>query len=223
MKISSIPKSGRQDSVVFVNSRFGKVARAFTPPSNPRTAEQQAHCRNVHVVSSRWRRLVPEQRAAWYAAVAHQYRVTKTDRRIRRSPYNLYRSLNVRRADLGLPYLDLPTAKPVFARTPVEELVVINAGDRVIVKLRLSSPPAQDILVYRAAPVRTGVRCVQHFPLLGLLPSATNGWSDITELYVARYGVPKPGTAIWIRTCQYIDGWTDAPKEFRFRVEAPTT
>jgi len=57
-----------------------------------------------------------------------------------------------------------------------------------------------------AAPVRTGVRCVQHFPFLGLLPPPTDGWSDITELYVARYGVPKVGTAIWIRTCQHIDG-----------------
>jgi hypothetical protein len=47
---------------------------------------------------------------------------------------------------------------------------------------------------------------VQHFPFLGLLPPPTDGWSDITELYVARYGVPKVGTAIWIRTCQHIDG-----------------
>ena len=222
MKISSIPKRGRQNSVVYLSTKYGNVARAFVPPRNPRAPRQQAHRRNVPTVSGRWRKLTPEQRAAWYAAVANQYRVTKTGRRIRRSPYNLFRSLNIRRADLGLPYLDLPTAKPVFGRTPVEELVVINTGARTTVKLRLSSPPAQDILVYGAAPVSPGVRCVQHFPLLGLLPPATDGWSNITELYVARYGVPRPGTAIWIRVCQYIDGWTDAPKEFRFRIEAPT-
>ena len=28
-------------------------------------------------------------------------------------------------------------------------------------------------------------------PHLGLLPPARDGWSEITELYVARYGVPK--------------------------------
>ena len=87
--------------------------------------------------------------------------------------------------------------------TPVAEFTL---------KLRVPSPPAQYTLVQGAAPVRTGVRCVQHFPFLGLLPPPKDGWSDITELYVARYGVPKAGTAIWIRTCQHIDGWTDAPK-----------
>ncbi len=105
MKLSSIPKSGRKGSVVYVNSRHGKVARQYVRPRNPRTPEQQG-------------------------------------------------------------------------------------------------------------------RCVQHFPFLGLLAPPTDGWSDITELYVARYGVPKAGMAIWIRTCQHIDGWTDVPKVVRARVLA---
>ncbi len=41
MKLSSIPKSGRKGSVVYVNSRHGKVARAHVRPRNPRTPEQQ--------------------------------------------------------------------------------------------------------------------------------------------------------------------------------------
>ncbi len=45
-----------------------------------------------------------------------------------------------------------------------------------------------------------------------LLPAPVDGWSDITALYVARYGVPVVGTAVFIRTCQHIDGWTDLPK-----------
>src|ERR1039457_1144463 len=106
MKISSIPKSGRKGSVVYVNSRHGKVAREYVRPRNPRTPEQQD-------------------------------------------------------------------------------------------------------------------RCVQHFPFLRLLPPPTDGWSDITELYVARYGVPSAGKAIWVRTCQHIDGWTDVPKVARARVPAP--
>jgi len=53
---------------------------------------------------------------------------------------------------------------------------------------------------------------------LGFLPAPKDGWSDITDLYVARYGVPKPNQAIWIRTCQHIDGFTDVPKTLRVRV-----
>ena len=102
----------------------------------------------------------------------------------------------------------------------MDELVVTITGGKFTLKLRVPGPPAQYTLVQGAAPVRSGVRYVQHFPFLGLLPPPKDGWSDITELYVARYGVPKAGTAIWIRTCQHIDGWIDVPKVIRARVLA---
>ena len=103
----------------------------------------------------------------------------------------------------------------------MEELVAAYTGGKFTLKLRVPSAPAQHTLVQGARPVRTSVRYVQHFPLLGLLPPPIDGWSDITELYVARYGVPKAGTAIWIRTCQHIDGWLDVPKVVHARVLAP--
>ena len=49
-----------------------------------------------------------------------------------------------------------------------------------------------------------------------------DGWSDITELYVGRYGVPPVGTVVFIRTCQHIDGSTDVPKVTSALVPAPT-
>ncbi len=126
--------------------------------------------------------------------------------------------VNTRRADLGLPQFDLPPAEPDFSPNPVAELVITNTGGKITLKLRVPSPPPQYTPVQGGAPVRTGVRCVQHFPFLGLLPPPTDDWSYITELYVARYGVPEAGTAIWIRACQHIDGWTDVPKVTRARV-----
>jgi hypothetical protein len=140
----------------------------------------------------------------------------------RLNSYNFFASLITRRADLGLPQFDLPPAAPVFSPNPVTELVITNTGGRITLNLRVPSPPAQYTLVEGAAPVRTGVRCVQHFPFLGLLPPPTDGWSDITELYVARYGVPKAGTAIWISTCEHVDEWTDLSKVARARVPVPT-
>jgi hypothetical protein len=130
--------------------------------------------------------------------------------------------LNTRRADLDLPQFDVPPAEPVFSPNSVVELDITNTGGKVTLKLHVPSPPAQYTLLQGATPVRTGVRCVQHFPFLGLLtPPPIGGWSDITELYVARYGAPIAGTAIWIRTCQHIDGWTDVPKVTPARVRAP--
>ena len=221
MKISSIPKSGRKGSVVYLNTRYGKVARQYVTPRNPRTADQQCNRSNFGTVSGRWRSLTPEQRFAWRAASANKYFITESGRQVRLNCYHFFVRLNRRRADLDLPQFDLPPAEPVFSLNPMAELVITNTGGKITLKLRVPSPPAQHTLVQGAKPVRTGVRCVQHFPYLGLLPPPTDGWSDITDLYRARYGVPKAGTAIWIRTCQHIDGWTDVPKVARARVPAP--
>ena len=110
-----------------------------------------------------------------------------------------------------MPQFDTPAPEPVWNTSPVAELVATFTGGRFSLKARLTSPPAQHILVYAAAPVRSGVRYVKDIPFLCLLPPLIDGWSDLTDLYVARYGVPKPDWAIWIRTCQHIDGWQDAP------------
>ena len=125
--------------------------------------------------------------------------------------YNYYMRVNASRAHLGLSQLDLPPPVPSFSPNPVAELAIANTGGNITVKLRVPSQPGQTTLVQGAAPVSPGVRCVQHYPLLGLLPAPVDGWSDITDLYTAKYGRPMVGTAIFIRTCQHIDGWTDLP------------
>jgi hypothetical protein len=218
MKIESIPKRGRKDGVIYSETRHGKVARKFVPPHNPRTAQQQAHRRNVRPVMGRWGTLTAEQQAAWRVTAANKYFVNEEGRRVRLNCYNFFTSLNVRRADLNLPQFDYPPAEPVFNKNPVDELAADFTGGVFALKLRVPSPPAQHTLVYGAAPVRSGVRSVQHFHFLGLLPPPEDGWSDITELYVARYGVPKANWAIWIRVCQHIDGYIDVPKVLRFRL-----
>ena len=222
MKNQSIPKSGRAGDVVYVKGRYGNVVREFVQPANPRTADQQAHRYNVRAVSARWHTLTMDQRAAWRAVAAKTDFITETGERVRRRGYTLFVALNTRRADLGLPQFDVPPAQPVFPKSPVVELLVTNVGDRITIKLRILGSPTQYILVGGSRPVRAAIRCVQHFPFLGLLPAPIDGWCDITDLYVARYGVPKAGKAIWIRACQHIDGWLDSPKVVPARVLAPT-
>ena len=221
MKISSIPKSGRKGSVVFLKTRYGNVVRQYVRPHDPRTPEQLANRSNFGAVARRWATLTAEQLAAWRVAALDRYIVTKDGRRVRPNCYHYFVSVNTQRVELDLPQFDFPPAEPIFSPNPVGELVITIIDGEARLKLRVPSPPAQYTLVQGPAPVRTGVRCVQHFPFLGLLPPPTDGWSDITELYVARHGVPKTGTAVWIRTCQHIDGWTDVPKVARARVPAP--
>jgi hypothetical protein len=222
MRISSIPKRGRERTVIYSETRYGKVARTYVPPRNPRTARQQEHRHNLRAVSGRWHTLSLDQRTAWCALAANRRFLNEEGRQVRRNGYNLFVSLNTRRADLALPQFDLPPAEPVFSQNPVDELAATFEGGKLTLKLRVPGPTAQYTLVCGAAPVRSGVRHVQLFPFLGLLPPPKEGWSDITDLYVARYGVPKPNQAIWIRTCQHIDGWIDAPRVLRARLSSAT-
>jgi hypothetical protein len=222
MKVISAPQSGQIGNVVYVNSRYGQVARQYVHPRNPRTAEQQRNRGNFGAVSSRWRSLTAEQHAAWFLAAANKFMTTQGGRQIPLNGYNHFVSVNSRRAELDLPRFDLPPAEPTFSPNPVAELVITNTGGTIALKLRVPSPPAQYTVVQGAAPVTSGIRCVQHYPFLGLLRPPTDGWSDITELYIARYGVPPVGTVIYIRTCQHIDGRTDVPKEASARVPSAT-
>ena len=124
--------------------------------------------------------------------------------------------LNAARIHLGLSRLDLPpNSRPSFPTNQVGEAVVEGSGENLRIKLPVPSTPAQYTLVEVAAPVSRGVRCVQGYRYVGLLPASVNGLSDITELIVARHGVPPPGTVLFIRTRQQIDGWMDVGKVTR--------
>ena len=216
--MQSIPKRGRKGDVIYSETRHGKVARSYVAPANPRTQQQQDHRKNVRAVSARWSSLTREQCDAWRAVAARKWFISDEGELVRRNLYNLFVSLNVRRADLGLPQFDSPPPQPEFPQNPAEELIGTLTEGRFSLKLRAKSLRAQHTLVYAAAPVGSGVRHVNHFRFLTLLPPSENGLSDLTAPYVARYGMPKPNQAIWIRVCQHIDGWIDTPKVLRTRL-----
>ena len=78
----------------------------------------------------------------------------------------------------GQSRLDLPPSQlPSFNPNPVAEVAVTGTGDQLNIKLRVPSQPAQYTLVEAAAPVSTGVRRVQAYRFLGLLPAPVDGWN----------------------------------------------
>jgi len=77
------------------------------------------------------------------------------------------------------------------------------------------------VLVFGARPQGPGVTYVDHYSFLGVLPDQGGEEADITDLYVARFGVPPVGKRIFIQTVQQINGWRDRPKTTSARVLAP--
>ena len=222
MKVSTVPQSGRCGPVVYARTRFGIIARIWVKPRNPRTPRQQNNRANCCTVAKHWRALSDDLKNSWCVAAVGKYTINSLGVQVPRTGYGYYMSINLRQAHLGLPLFDLPPAPAVFSPNPVAELVATNIDDVITVKLHVPGTPAQFTLVQGAAPQLSGVRFVQHFPFLGLLPTPVDGWSDITALIVARYGDLQAGRRIFIRTCQQIDGMTDVPKLVSVRIPAAT-
>jgi hypothetical protein len=208
-----VPQSGKVGATVNLVSRYGQIQRQYVKPRDPKTPAQMRIRSNLARVSSRWRALTEEQRSAWTAGG----RDVKTQRRLGRSTFltgcQFFIKINCARAAIGLDQLTTPPDLPKFEPNPVGELAISNTRGTLALKLSVSGTPAEHTIVLGAAPCSAGRSSTRHFNILGFLPDPVRGASDITDLYVARYGVPPAGTRVLIRTQQHINGWDDLPKQ----------
>jgi hypothetical protein len=216
-----VPQTGKIGNVVNVMTRYGQVEREYVPPANPRAPDQQVIRANWGRVSARWRALTPEQRDAWHLAARDTRTAARLGRSVPLNGYNYYIRVNNARAAIGLPLLDSPPDLPQFPLNPVGKLLITDQAGVITLRLQVLSPPIEHVCLYGAAPCSAGISCVQHLPFLGFLPAPVDGWSDITSLYVARYGVPPVGKAVFIRTRQQINGWNDLFKQTSALVPTP--
>ena len=222
MKVVSVPQSGKCGSIVYARTRTGLVARQWVKPRNPRTEHQQENRRGLATVAKHWGGLNDSQQNSWCVYAVGKFTINSLGVQVPRSGYGCFMSINLRQAHLGLPLFDLPPAPPAFGPNPVGELVATNTGGTITLKVPVTGALAQHTLLQVAAPQNSGVRCVQHYPFLGPVPPPVDGWSDVTALIVARYGMLRAGKRIFIRTCQQLDGWTDVPKLTSVRIPAAT-
>ena len=100
-----------------------------------------------------------------------------------------------------------PPARVVFGPNPVGQLVITNGEGGIRLLLNVSGPAAEGIMVFGQAPCNSGRRKRRNVCYLSLLPAPQAGLSDITALYVSRYGEPAVGQRVFIVTRQQKDGW----------------
>ena len=100
-----------------------------------------------------------------------------------------------------------PPAPVVFGPSPVGELVITNDEGGVRLFLRVKGPVEEDIMVFGQAPCSAGRSKRRNVSLPGAAAAGVDGLSEITDLYKARFGEPRPGTKVFIVTCQQKDGW----------------
>jgi hypothetical protein len=204
MKIRKGRFSGKLGLEVYVNSQHGQVVRSRSRRRWRPTAGRLGVQHNMGKVVNAWRKLTRRQYEAWRAAAQDANMNT----------YPFFSKINGALAAAKLPLLMDPPKPEKFQPNPVGELQILNRGGVITLRVRVPRAPAQHTMVLGSRSCSRGIWTRGNkFAIIGALPAAVRGWSDITELYVARFGVPPVGSLVFIRTRQLINGWEDDFKE----------
>jgi hypothetical protein len=220
MKILTIPSSGKIGQVVAFRSRFGMAQRTYTVPRNSKLPAQSHMRRGFTHISQTWGPgLTQAQRDLWNYAGSK----IMSHPRLSCGPLTgqqLFQGLNSARFCISLPPLLVPPKPVVFGPNPVKELIPIWINGQLRLLLRVSpetsgdaAPASEDIMVFGQAPCSAGRSKRRNVSYLGLLPFPMNGLCDITDIYVAKYGQPRPGEKVFIVTVQQNNGWEGIEQE----------
>jgi hypothetical protein len=213
MKILDIPQSGKWGNSVSVRTRYGQARRPLVIPKDPKTPAQLRSRSTLGHVAPRWRGLTDEQRTAWTAGGQKIHSRPRLGQSGPLTGCQFFTMLNCNLASIGLEQVVLPTERPSFGANPVGKLVITNTGGEVDLKLAVRGTPTRYTIVLGTKPCSAGISYATHFVILGLLPAPKAGFSNITKLYVDRFGVPPVGERVFIRTRQQIDGWEDLHRQ----------
>jgi len=214
MKILDIPRSGKCGQTVAFQSRYGLCLRQHVPQKAGLTPARQQVCAAFGRNSGKWsRRLSEEQRNRWILAGAQVMSHPRLGQNGPLTGQQFWQAISTVRSVVGLPEtLEVPP-RPVFALSNVGPLVIENGADGVRLYVVVSGELNEDIMVFGQAPCSCGRYKRRNISYLGLLAPPINGRSEITPLYRARFGEPRPGQKVFLVTCQEKDGWKGLDRE----------
>jgi hypothetical protein len=212
-KVSKNPASGKQGNTVSYDTPYGQAEREMVVVANPRSNAQVRVRTALSKFAARWRILSDQQRATWITSAHGVQSEPRLGQSGRLTGCQLYIKINCTLSLTGEPSTEIPTDPPDFGTNPVGALTITNEDGDIALKLAVPRAPSQYVLVLGTAPCSAGVSVPRRFVILGALPAAVARVSDITALYIARYGIPPGGSRIFIRTVQVASGWEDFPKD----------
>ena len=206
------PKSGRWGKWEYYMRRGKQCCRRHGERKKSRTpAQGQARDAFGGPAQAWGKKLTQEQRDAWNGVAKQEW---SKPRLAQKGPLHGEQVFTGRSSVLlkvGKELLLWPTPKPVFKPNPVAGLSIGNGSDGVRIRLGVSGPVSEDIMVLGQAPCSAGRKKWRRGVYLCRLSAATGEEIDITADYVARFGEPEPGKKVFIRTQQQKDGWKDFP------------
>jgi hypothetical protein len=212
MKVRRGKFSGAIGNEVYVNTEHGQVVRSGPSRAPVATVDRLRARANLAGVASVWRTLSDQRFAAWAAAAKQEGML----------PYRFFCQINGTLAAYGQPLVLNPPKRERLRSNPVEALEIRNKRGVITLRLRVPEAPAKFTFVFGVRWCSRGMSVPRsHGVLLGRLPQAVQGWSEITDLYVNKFGQPPPGWRVFIWTRQVINGRKDALKRTHADVPSP--
>jgi hypothetical protein len=174
------------------------------------TAAQLRTQQTMTQFSKGWsERLTEDQRTAWRRLAEALPRRVRQGRWYRLRGHQVFRAINTVLALLGREPRTDPSPEPKFGVNPQVTLQIKGTRRGPTLKLIVKGTPSADIMVFASPPWKAGRTYCGDYRFIGLLPTPVKGWSDITRLYIKKFGMPPPNTRVFIRTWQVVDGWED--------------
>ncbi len=212
MKVRRGKFSGAIGNEVYVNTKDGQVVRGRPRRSPPATPDRERARANLGSVASLWRTLSDQRFAAWAAAAKKEGML----------PYRFFCQINGTLAAYGQPRLLDPPKREKLRPNPVEALEIRNQRGEITLRLRVPKAPAEFTFVFGVRWCSRGMSVPRsNGVLLCRLPQAVQGWSEITDPYVKKFGKPRPGTRVFIWTRQVVNGRKDGLKMTHADVPPP--
>ena len=200
MKELNVPRSGKCGDIVAKRNRYGQYLSKRPDGGKHRTRARDRAEANWAMIAEAWKHLSEARYQAWEIAGAQVRSHPRLAQSGRLSGWNYFFQVNNERLALGLGLSLDPPAGGASGANPVGALTITKRGGRIMLKLKVSEVPAGVIKVYGSPPQERGRRRCWDWRVLGRLPAPTGGESDITELYVRKYGWPAGGTRVFIWT-----------------------
>jgi hypothetical protein len=214
MKILDTPRSGKCGQVVAFQSPFGLCLRQLVVPRNTQTPARD-HMHAVFGDTSRmWSgTLTQDQRDRWCAAGPKVMSYPRLGQKGPLSGQQFWQAINSVRGCVGLPRVFDPPAPVLFGPNVVGPLTITNDEDGVRLWLAVSGDLTEDVMVFAQAPCSAGRYKRRNVSYLGLVPPPIGGRVEITRLYKAKFGEPRPGWKVFVVTCQEKEGWKGSDYE----------
>jgi hypothetical protein len=184
------------------------MKKTYTTWDGKRGSAAQSHAWGAFGSASYgWGQLTEEQWKAWEAAAKEEKRRRRWPPSRRFTGQNLFTEINYHQAFLGLPPFLYPPEHPALGLDHVGPLIISGVGGGFALKLGVPKAPAGHTLVFASPPCPAGRRVCRDCRFIGLLPAPEGGESEVTEMYLRKFGYIPAGSRIFIQTWQQVDGW----------------